>query len=112
MPLILQAQYKSYQAEIDVALKQVVDSTNFIQGQAVRDFEASFAEYLQVKEVVGCSSGTDALFLALAALGVTKGDEVITTPFTFIATVEAISYLGRFQFSLIATWKRLTLFPS
>ena len=94
VPLDLKTQYKNYQAEIDAGIKSVIDTTSFIQGQVVREFEAELAKYLGVKDVVACSSGTDALFLALSALEVTRGDEVITTPFTFIATAEAISYLG------------------
>ncbi len=92
--LDLKLQYKKYKREIDAEIKSVIAATNFIQGAPVREFEAQLASYLGVKAVVGCCSGTDALFLGLNALGIKPGDEVITTSFTFIATAEAISYLG------------------
>ncbi len=92
--LDLKKQYTLYQKEIDLALKKVIESTSFIQGKVVRELEEELAKYLEVRDAIACSSGTDALFLSLAALGIRGGDEVITTPFTFIATAEAISYLG------------------
>jgi len=95
IPLVdLKAQYARIKPEIDAAMARVIGSTSFIMGKEVRDFEAAFAGYMQVKHAVGVSSGTDAIFLALYALGVGAGDEVITTPHTFIASAEPIAHLG------------------
>ena len=91
VPLVdLKAQYSSIRAEIDAAIKRVVEEGNFILGPDVKKFEAEVAEYLGTKFAVGVASGTDALHIALLACGIGKGDEVITTPFTFIATAESI----------------------
>jgi len=81
-------------SEIDAAIKRVIDSGRFILGPEVSAFEEEVAEYLGVKHAVGLNSGTDALVIGLRALGVGPGDEVITTPFTFFATAEAISLVG------------------
>jgi len=95
IPLVdLKAQYARIQPDIDAAMAKVLAETDFIMGKAVKDFEAAFADFLQVKRVVGVSNGTDALHLTLLALGVGAGDEVITTPHTFIATVEPIIQRG------------------
>jgi len=80
--------------EIDAAIKRVIDSGRFILGPEVEAFEREVAEYLGVKHAIGLNSGTDALVIGLRALGVGPGDEVITTPFTFFATAEAISLIG------------------
>ncbi len=90
----LEQQYLRLKPEIDAAIQRVLDSTAFIQGSPVRDFEEQLAHYTGSKYVISCGSGTDALLAALMALGVGAGDEVITVPFTFIATVEVISLLG------------------
>jgi len=90
----LKAQYELYEAEIDAAIKQVCTSTQFIGGQVHQKFEEELAQYVGVKHAIGCSSGTDALLLSLMALDIKPGDEVITTPFTFIATAEVIAFLG------------------
>ncbi len=87
-------QYRKIKAEIDEAVHRVLDSGQFVLGPAVADFEASAARYLGVKHAVGCASGTDALQVAMMALGIGPGDEVITTPFTFVATTETIVLLG------------------
>jgi dTDP-4-amino-4,6-dideoxygalactose transaminase len=90
----LKGQYHAIKDEIDQGLLQALDATQFILGPNVRAFEEECAAYLGVKHAVGCASGTDALHLALIAAGIGEGDEVITTPFTFIATAEAILYVG------------------
>jgi UDP-2-acetamido-2-deoxy-ribo-hexuluronate aminotransferase len=90
----LKAQYAAYKPEIDSAITRVVESCQFIQGDEVRSLEHELSEYAGVAHCVTCSSGTDALLLALMALGVGPGDEVITTPFTFFATAESITLVG------------------
>lgn len=90
----LKQQYLRLKPEIDAAVQRVLDSTAFIQGSSVYEFEEQLAQYTGSKHVVSCGNGTDALLAALMALGVRTGDEVITVPFTFIATVEAIAFLG------------------
>lgn len=90
----LKQQYLRLKPEMDAAIQRVLDSTAFIQGSPVCEFEENLSQYTGSKHVVSCGSGTDALLAALMALGVGAGDEVITVPFTFIATVEAIALLG------------------
>lgn len=90
----LKAQYNSLKDEIDAAIRNVIDGTQFILGPEVTSFEAEMAAYCQTRFAVGVASGTDALQLALLACGVKPGDEVITTPFTFIATTETIIQCG------------------
>jgi dTDP-4-amino-4,6-dideoxygalactose transaminase len=90
----LQAQYRSLKPEIDEAVTRVLDSAQFILGPAVADFETEFAVYCSTSEAIGVNSGTSALHLAMLAAGVGPGDEVITVPFTFVATVAAIEYAG------------------
>lgn len=95
IPMVdLKGQYLDIKEEIDQGLLQALEATQFILGPNVRAFEEEAAGYLGVNHAVGCASGTDALHLALIAAGVGEGDEVITTPFTFIATAEAILYVG------------------
>jgi len=95
VPLVdLKAQYLSIKEAIDEAINHVITRANFIQGEEVALFEREFARYCGVKEAVAVSSGTEALRLALVACGIGQGDEVVTTPFTFIATAEAISQVG------------------
>ncbi len=89
----LKGQYLKIKPEIDKAISAVIESTAFIKGPAVKQFEEHLAGYLNVKHVIGCGNGTDALQLALMALGLAPGDEVITTSFTFIATAEVIALL-------------------
>ncbi len=90
----LKKQYLSIKSEIDTAVQNVIENTQFILGKAVSDFEQAFAQAHQVKHCIAVGSGTDALHAALWALDIGKGDAVVTTPFTFIATVEAISLTG------------------
>jgi len=95
IPMVdLKAQYPEIRAEIEQGLSDALDSAQFILGPNVQAFEEEAAAYLGVSHAVSCASGTDALHLALAASGVGPGDEVITSPFTFIATAEAIRYVG------------------
>ena len=95
IPLVdLKAQYALIKDEIDEAIQRVLDNTSFIGGSEVTSFEADFAEYCGAKHAIGVSSGTEALRLSLIACGVGAGDEVITSPSTFIATVEAIAGVG------------------
>ena len=95
IPMVdLKIQYRQLQAEIDRAVQDVLDSTHFIMGPQGTAFEQEIAAYLGVRHAIGVASGTDALHLALRAAGLGPGDEVITTPFTFIATAEAIAYTG------------------
>ena len=88
--LDLKRQYKSIKKEIDAAIKEVLNSGEFIGGRVVEEFEKEAAKFVGTKYAVGVNSGTDALFLSLRALKVGADCEVITTPFTFIATAEAI----------------------
>lgn len=90
----LKKQYSSIKAEIDAALMEVVETTQFILGKKVTEFENGCASFLNVKHALGCASGTDALQIALMAIDIKPGDEVITTPFTFVATAETIAILG------------------
>ena len=92
--LDLTSQYKSIKSEIDIAIKRVLDNGQFIGGKEVEEFEKEIAKFCGLKYAISVNSGTDALFLSLKALGIGKGDEVITTPFTFIATAEIIANCG------------------
>jgi dTDP-4-amino-4,6-dideoxygalactose transaminase len=90
----LQAQYRALKPEIDAAVLRVLEQAQFILGPAVASFERDFAAFCGTREAVGVNSGTSALHLALLAAGVGPGDEVITVPYTFVATVAAIEYAG------------------
>jgi dTDP-4-amino-4,6-dideoxygalactose transaminase len=90
----LKSQYLRIKPEVDAAIQHVLDSTAFIQGAPVCEFEQQLAQYAGSKYVVSCGNGTDALLVALMALGIGPGDEVITVPFTFVASVEAIALVG------------------
>ena len=90
----LKAQYLEYQQEINEEVLEVFSSAMFIGGEKLNKLENDLAGYTGAKHAIGCSSGTDALLLSLMALDIGRGDEVITTPFTFIATAEVISFLG------------------
>jgi dTDP-4-amino-4,6-dideoxygalactose transaminase len=87
-------QYQRIKPEIDEAVANVLASTQFILGKEVGEFESAAASYLGTKYAIGCASGTDALQIAMMALGIGVGDEVITSPFTFVATAETIVLLG------------------
>lgn len=90
----LQYQYQLYKTEIDEAIHAVLDKSNYIMGDEVDILEESLQSFTGAKYAITCSSGTDALLLAMMALGISAGDEIITTPFTFIATAETIAFLG------------------
>lgn len=90
----LKAQYQSIKPEIDAAIARVLESTQFVLGKEVATFEDEYAAHCQSKYAIGVNSGTSALHLALLAAGVGPGDEVITVPFTFVATAAAIVYTG------------------
>ena len=95
IPMVdLKLQYAELQTEIEENILSALKATQFILGPNVQDFEKESAQWLGVKHAIGVASGTDALHLALIASGVKAGDEVITSPFTFIATAEAIAYIG------------------
>jgi dTDP-4-amino-4,6-dideoxygalactose transaminase len=87
-------QYAKIKDDVDAAVHRVLASGQFILGKDVGEFECQIAGYLELKYAVGCASGTDALQIAMMALGIGPGDEVITTPFTFVATAETIGILG------------------
>jgi dTDP-4-amino-4,6-dideoxygalactose transaminase len=93
-PLDLKRQYQSIGADVSAAVLEVLASGAYIGGPMVQNFEQQFASYVGTTECVACNSGTDALYLALRAMHIGAGDEVITTPFTFIATAETISAVG------------------
>ena len=90
----LKTQYEKLGTEIDAAIKSVLKSTAFIKGPEVGLFELELQKYLGAGHVISCANGTDALQIAMMALKLKPGDEVITTNFTFIATVEVVALLG------------------
>lgn len=90
----LKSQYRRIKADVDQAIKEVIDSTTFINGPAVQNFQKELETYLNVKHVIPCANGTDALQVAMMALGFKPGDEVITASFTYVATAEVIALLG------------------
>ncbi len=90
----LKTQYEKIRSEIDDAIFSVINSTAFIKGPDVKLFEEELRAYMGVRNVIACANGTDALQITMMALGMKPGDEVITTNFTFIATVEVVALLG------------------
>jgi len=90
----LQKQYQSHKKEIDSSIQAVLNKSNYIMGEEVTQLERSLEKYTGAKHAITCSSGTDALLIAMMAIGIKPGDEIITTPFTFIATAETIAFLG------------------
>jgi dTDP-4-amino-4,6-dideoxygalactose transaminase len=95
IPLVdLKTQYQAIKPEIDAAIARVIDSTQFILGPEVKEFEEEVATYVGTKYAIGVASGTDALYLGLIACGIGLGDEVITTPYTFFATAEVVTNCG------------------
>ncbi len=90
----LHGQYLKIKASIDSAIQQVIDSSAFIKGEEVFGFQEELSAYMEGCRVVACANGTDALQVAMMALGLKPGDEVVTTPFTFISTIEVVRLLG------------------
>ena len=90
----LRGQYLHIKDEIYAAIQQVIDSTHFVKGQVVAAFEEHLAQYASSRFAITCGNGTDALQISLMALGLQSGDEVITSPFTFVASAEVIALLG------------------
>lgn len=90
----LKGQYLKIKNEIDTGIQEVIDATAFINGPAVKEFQADLENYLKVKHVIPCANGTDALQIAMMALDLKPGDEVITANFTYVATAEVIGLLG------------------
>lgn len=90
----LSRQLESIKVEVDSAIQGVLEASNFIQGEPVREFEKNLAEWVGAKHVISCANGTDALQLSFMALGLKRGDEVIVPTFTYVATAEVIALLG------------------
>jgi UDP-2-acetamido-2-deoxy-ribo-hexuluronate aminotransferase len=90
----LKSQYAKIKPAIDQAIMEVIETTTFINGPAVAEFQKNFEQYLNVKHVIPCANGTDSLQIAMMALGLQPGDEVITPSYTYIATTEIIALLG------------------
>lgn len=90
----LKTQYEKIKSEVDSAIQEVINNTAFINGPAVKEFQKDLEAYLNVKHVIPCANGTDALQIAMMALGLKQGDEVITADFTYVATAEVIGLLG------------------
>jgi UDP-2-acetamido-2-deoxy-ribo-hexuluronate aminotransferase len=89
----LQLQYQKYKIDIDANIQAVLNKSNYIMGEEVHDLERELEKFTGAKHAITCSSGTDALLLAMMALDIQPGDEIITTPFTFIATAETIALM-------------------
>ena len=90
----LKSQYQKIKSEVDAAIQNVIDNTAFINGPEVKAFQQELEKFLGVKHVIPCANGTDALQIAMMALGLKPGDEVITADFTYVATAEVIALLG------------------
>ena len=90
----LKGQYEKIKAEVDAGIQEVLNTTAFINGPAVKEFQSDLEKYLHVKHVIPCANGTDALQIAMMALDLKPGDEVITASFTYVATAEVIGLLG------------------
>lgn len=113
IPLVdLKRQYTILKTELDLAISEVLVNADFIMGSAVSEFEQSFAKYCQTIHAIGVASGTSALQLAMHALGIGQGDEVITVAHTFIATCEPISLLGAKPIFVDVDPESFTLDPS
>jgi UDP-2-acetamido-2-deoxy-ribo-hexuluronate aminotransferase len=89
----LQVQYQKYKSDIDISINAVLKKSNYIMGEEVKQLESELTKFTDVKHAITCSNGTDALLLSLMAMDIKPGDEIITTPFTFISTAETISLI-------------------
>jgi UDP-2-acetamido-2-deoxy-ribo-hexuluronate aminotransferase len=93
----LKSQYEKIKAEVDAGIQDVINNTQFIKGPQIKQFEEALANELGVKHVIACANGTDALQIAMMALGLKPGDEIILPVFTYVATAEVIGLLGLIQ---------------
>ena len=89
----LQHQYQLYKGDIDRNIQAVLDKSNYILGEEVSALETQLSEFVDIEHAIACSNGTDALLLAMMTIDIQPGDEIITTPFTFVATAETIAFL-------------------
>ena len=105
----LQAQYQRIKSDIDAGIQEVIDSAAFIKGQKVADFQAHLEAYTGAKHIIPVGNGTDALQIALMALGLQRGDEVITPTFTFIATAEVVALLGLTPVVVDVDWETMNM---
>ena len=90
----LKSQQNKIKEKIDKRIKKVLEHGQYIMGPEIDELEEKLSNYIDVKHCISCSSGTDALLIPLMAMGIGPGDAIITTPFTYIATVEVITLLG------------------
>ena len=105
----LQTQYQHIKAEVDKGINEVIESAAFIKGPKVAQFQANLEEYTGAKHVITVGNGTDALQIALMALGLKPGDEVITPTFTFIATAEVVALLGLTPVVVDVDWETMNI---
>ena len=105
----LQTQYQHIKEDIDRGIQSVIDSASFIKGPAVASFQANLEKYTGAKHVIPVGNGTDALQIALMALGLKPGDEVITPTFTFIATAEVVALLGLTPVVVDVDWNTMNI---
>ena len=105
----LQAQYQRIKSDIDAGIQEVIDSAAFIKGPKVAAFQAHLEQYTGAKHVIPVGNGTDALQIALMALGLKPGDEVITPTFTFIATAEVVALLGLTPVVVDVDWETMNI---
>ena len=105
----LQTQYQRIKRDIDAGIQEVIDSAAFVKGSKVTEFERHLAEYTGVKHMIAVGNGTDALQIALMALGLQRGDEVITPTFTFIATAEVVALLGLTPVVVDVDWQTMDM---
>ena len=108
----LKRQYQNIKPEVDAAIANVIDSAAFINGPDVKAFANELQNYLGVKHVIPCANGTDALQIALMALGLQPGDEVITPSFTYVATVEVVALLKLTPVFVDVDWETFTMNPT
>lgn len=105
----LHSQYEHIKQDIDAAIREVIESTAFVKGPKVTEFQQQLEQYTGAKHVIPVGNGTDALQIALMALGLQKGDEVITPTFTFIATAEVVALLGLTPVVVDVDWETMNI---